>query len=68
MKYVTALALVCLGLGVDANGNQNLDIALSLCFFFGSIFLARPAATALLSISSAAFPAKVAAGLKRTRR
>lgn len=70
MKHIIALALVCLGLGVDANGNQNLDVALSLCFFFGSIYLARPAANALLSISAAVFPAKQAAGLKvkRSRR
>lgn len=67
MKNVIALAMVCLGLGLDANGNHNLEIALSLSFFFGAIFLVRPASNALLAISSAVFPVKQPAGMKRTR-
>lgn len=68
MKQAIALLAVCLGLGMESNGNQNLDIALSLSFFFGSIYLARPAATVLLSISAAVFPAKKPAAMKRTLR
>lgn len=68
MKYVIAIALVSLGLGVDPNGNQNMEIALGLCFFFGAINLARPSVAALSAISHAVFPAKQSSRMKRVRR
>ena len=68
MKNIIALAFVCVGLGFDANGGQILDVVLSLCFFFGSIYLVKPAASALIAISTSVFPAKFAHSVKRSRR
>lgn len=58
MKTAISIMLVCLGLGIDSNGSQNADIALSLCFFFGAINLVMPAVSALSAISSAVTPKK----------
>lgn len=58
MKTVISIVLVCLGLGVDPNGSQNADIALSLCFFFGAINLVKPAVSALGVVSNAVVPKK----------
>lgn len=62
MKTVISLMLVCLGLGLDSNGSQNADIALSLCFFFGAINLVKPAVSAISSLGHAALPKKSLAG------
>lgn len=55
MKNVIALLMVCAGLGIDSNGNQNLEIALGLCFFFGAINLAMPATHLLMAVSNIFF-------------
>lgn len=55
MKYIVALLMVCAGLGLDAGGNSNLEIALGLSFFFGSIQLVVPASNLLMGISGALF-------------
>lgn len=65
MKHIIALLLVCAGLGIDANGNQNMEIVLSLCFLFGSLALAKPAIGFLSSTTAALIPFKVPAGMKR---
>lgn len=68
MKYVIALAMVGLGLGIEANGSQTMEIALGLCFFFGAVHLVRPAVSGLSALSHAVFPAKHTVSVKRVRR
>lgn len=67
MKTIISLVLVCFGLGMDANGSQNMEIALSLCFFFGAINLVMPAVHGLQLVSHAVLPKK-ALSAKRSHR
>lgn len=55
MKNVIAILMVCAGLGLNANGNENLEIVFGLCFFFGSIQLAMPATHLLMAVSNIFF-------------
>ena len=63
---VIALILVSMGAGVDAEDTSYLAVAMSLCLFFGSVMLARPAIS-MLSLAAAKYM-PVKATPKRARR
>lgn len=58
MKTVISLMLVSIGLGLDANGSENAEIALGLCFFFGAINLAMPLTSFFSTLSHSIFHKK----------
>lgn len=58
MKMVISLLLVSVGLGLETNGSENMEIALGLCFFFGAINLVMPSVSLLSTLSHRVFHRK----------